>query len=415
MMRSRKLILCLVWWLLSPYSFAAELPATSPRHRVGILRLGELSGPVEEKAYPLMEKRIQRWLENFPNLASQVRPLSVSVRGEEIRLESEQSQLDALAESLLETPEDGNTLLPRIRELRSKLRPIPRYSPAVQKSLLAEAKLLWSAGNVRQSSSLIQEALLLHPDVVSQEGDGWDTEKAMSAFDGELFRKSSEIKRICSVEVRTFPEEASITVNGFPMGKRRQFQLAGGAQYHFTVAAAGFEPDDNKIQCDRSSKRDSVVRLKRQNEETIARTQDLAKVTQGNGVGSLCLIEAKEDRFRLYLFSPGVALDEIPLQAPLRIAEVARQPASGTVPVSSDAFLALFEKHRVAQGYVAMNTSAEPSLAVAGRVETTEAQWYNDWKFWAITGGVLAGVAGAYFATKAPEVKTQGGMIIHWE
>src|SRR5262245_35701632 len=81
-MSARALIIHLLVALqtnLVPPSVAAPVPPEMEKFRMGILKLGEENDPGSDRAFPLLEKRVQRWLENLESLPTKAQPLPVSV------------------------------------------------------------------------------------------------------------------------------------------------------------------------------------------------------------------------------------------------------------------------------------------------------------------------------------------------
>jgi hypothetical protein len=232
-----------------------------------------------------------------------------------------------------------------------------------------------------------------------------------------MLRASSELRRECAIQIETIPEQAAVTVNGFAMGSRREFHLPLGRRFTLSASAPGHDSAKREIDCQRQ-KRDIVVLRLPKSAVPVASRHDLAGISRGNGLSSLCLIEARSDQFKLYLYSPGLPVDEIPLVKPLRIADVAARGGEVELPVRTDAFLSLYEKHRLASADLFSISRSDDSASAELSHSVADPRWYNDWRVWAIAGVVVAGATSLYFLTREGAVQSSpnpGGIRLQWE
>lgn len=399
-------VLVLVIQLVTRPALAVGIPSDEARPRVGILRVGDGHTDREERAFSLLEKRVQRWMENAPSAQLTIRTLPLSLGTEHLRLESDRARLEVLAKETVAGP----GVLRELRELRRNLAAVSRYSPTVQNALIAEARATWAQGDRSRAGLLLKRAALLHPDgLLPDFGDGkrdWDEEAAEpDALEERAKAIASEVKRPCEVRFRG-AEDGETIVNGYAFGLRRDFQLPAGGRYHFQIVSAGHEPWETRLTCDRQSRREVNVQFRPSLARTVAPSIELAKITEGQNLSSLFLIQAAAERFRLYLFTPGSRLEEIPLREPLRVAEVLDNPGAG-LPVARDTLDGLLQRHRLAQ--MSLPAMADAPGEISGDFGGSEPQWYNDWRVWAVAGGIVTGVIVGYLATRGPEVRTNGG------
>ncbi len=418
-MRFRQtLVYLLVTTQLLPARFvlAAGIPAGREKSRMGILRVGEPATPGAERAYPLVEKRMQRWLENFEGISAAVEPFAGSVKTEEISLETDRARLAALSAS---RPGETGALIEKVGKT-------PRFSPDVQRALTARAAERFRAGERKEAEALLKRAAALHPDAAIVTWNGWDepgegsSAGSAAAFDVLVSEAGRSITRSCALVLDVTPASAEVKVNGFDLKNRRTFQLSGEHPYAMEVTAPGHRPVETIAQCGRALKKEVRVALLAEKPGASANQALLTEISRRRGVQTLCLIEPRGDEFKLYLYTPSRAIEEIPLKSPLRVAEVLGNPSESSMPIASDAFMLLWEKHRTS----ASELDREPDLRLASAASTgfagapgeTSAEvprgsgekWYNNSTFWWITGGLAGGVVLTYLLTRGgTTVKSQ--------
>ena len=111
-------------------------------------------------------------------------------------------------------------------------------------------------------------------------------------------------------------------------------------------------------------------------------------------------------RFQFFLYTPGVAIDEIPLENSVRVAEVLENPAESSLPIASDAFSRLVQKHQLYR-ISALEDRGHWQGDGKGTLEAFQRhkpQWYESWQLWAVVGGVLGGIFVAHLAGKKPAI-----------
>ena len=162
----------LVLLQLSMLCSGAPVPpeADRQRARMGILRMGETPTLSAEQAYPIVESRVRHWLENQGSLHAFVEPIGGSVAAETILLESESNRLSQVTDRLndaLSAGKDAGRLEGIVEEMRRSRTDLPfasRYSPLIQRSLVAEAGYLWREGKKDEALHEVDRAARLHPD-----------------------------------------------------------------------------------------------------------------------------------------------------------------------------------------------------------------------------------------------------------
>lgn len=340
---------------LSPvYSVAAV------RYRMGITHIGAVPQQ-DEASYRMLERRFQRWLENLP---------SVNIGAEAVP-----STTPHLADDEGETRQSG---------------------------LLRQAAEEWKLGRRENSQKLVRRALALHPDGAAPNFEPWDQDSetfSAVAFEREVDEQRRRTRRICEVELRG--PIGDVRVNGFEVGARRTFQLAAGE--HRITAAVDGQPRERSFLCERQGR----TRLSIGDAPLKTAAPSLESIRRRHQLSSLFLLKPDGGRYTLMLYTPGLALEEIPTSQPI-LADTAIGAEARPLPVATDAFLQLFERHRTQSTLALADTSAWAENRLH---EPPASQWYNNWKFWTILGGAATAVAVSYFATRQDSVKTQGGWV----
>lgn len=402
--------------LVCAESPAAIAPRLESRQPIGILRLGELRSHSEERAYDIVERRLQRWLDNFESLHVRAQRVGVSLSAEEVTLDSDRARLMECSEELLKgvlfmSEHDLNPGLTEMKTLRDGLKRVKHLGPVLQKAYIAEASYLWKRKKREHAKSLIQKALLLHPDAKIESLPQWEWDEPgfdTSGFEA-MVRDSGALRKGCRVQVQVSPSNALVRVNGFEMGRRKTFYLSQGSSYLLSAAMPGYETNESVLECDGRGQRRLLVPLKKEDRKINSKKDSLFQVSSRYGVESLCLVEPKRGEFRLHLYSPGLAMEEIPMLRPLLVAEVLDSPGDEALPIATDAFLQIFQKHRLARLTAVLDPLPSTLKYEASGTSDT---WYNNWKVWAIVGGVIGGAALAYFATSNSVDSRPGGIKI---
>ena len=100
----------------------------------------------------------------------------------------------------------------------------------------------------------------------------------------------------------------------------------------------------------------------------------------------------------------GKYLDEIPLQREIKINTVASADFEKENPIASDAAISLFRKHQLLASDFRATDSKLGDLSGTLRSDVNfsreKKSWLESPVFWGIVGGILAGGAITYFATR---------------
>lgn len=384
----------------------AAIPPKIPA-RIGIVRVSGSS--TTDARFSVLERRIQRWLEKDTDLEISAIPASAPGRGffeEQLnRSRFERVLVAAKGQPFSEAIWDG------LRVERENYGKYPGSGPLLQQSLIEEAKAAFRVGERETSRGLLSRAMRLHPDGTLETESEWEEEGELSSWERLRISVAGSLKGICELQIESSPEEAKLTVNGFPLGTRRAFHLSPGQSYHFELAATGRAPWSTDYQCTRQSSRRFTARL----DPGPATGPSLAAVARAERVESVLLLGEESGRVKLFLYSPSGRLDEVPLTQPLRVAELADAGASASVPIATDAFLDLLQTHRLASLGLGSQIGEPVAESRLDGVRGPATRWYNDWKFWAAAGGVLAGVVVTVLVTRGNDVRSQGGMTIRLE
>ena len=402
---------------------AALTPAPIDRPKLGILRVGELHSAEEERAYDILEKRVQLWLENLSAPRPLVQSLGLSLRAEALQDQTEEQELARLSNEVLGSRDSlaspvASVEIARLRKQRQRL---GRLGPVVQRAWLAEASLQLAEGKRTLAMSSLRSGLAMHPDAASPDFSQWDDDPTggLLRLETLLSEARSDLVRLCEVELLSFPAYASLSVNGFVQGGRRKFHLPPG-EFEFQFQAPGFNTKSERITCVRTTRFQRTVQLKKADDSPKSYLSELEGVRQRNAMGSLFLIQPSDGIFRFFLLSSEGRMDPIPMSRPLKISEVVNQE-NASLPIARDEMKTLIQRHSLNRADLSLSALASDGMAfdtasgaLAERVGGPD-RWYNDWKVWAVVGGIAAGMVGTYLMTRGPEIRTKAGAQSRWE
>ncbi len=423
--RRKKIASLVLGIYFSQITFAAQHPASNLKStRLGILPMGEMSESAG-RAYALAAKRIQRWLENLDAVHAFAEPLASHGNRDPLFREASEKRLSVLSSRLWAASENSEGFADiglEFRKLRSKLS-LADFGPVIQKSLLAEASFAWAKGDKSRSAELVKKAVLINPKgradlsgfETFESKDDADGESSVEishhAFEASISAAESQIRRACVIQVSVAERSASIFANGVALGAGRVFRLPLGGRYHLRAESEGARSENILVECSRPAIKAASLVLKKETK----RERSLAQLSRSHSVESLFLVEPDGDNFRLFLYTPGVSVDEIKLNSPWRVAELLNSPNSDSVPIATDAFLDLLGQHQSSRlSYLETPSPDRVALQQKMSLEApSDSRWYNNWKFWAITGGVVGAAVITYLATRPTTVKsTQTGIAV---
>lgn len=407
-------------------AWGAVVPSGS---RLGVMQLGEVRGSDTRRALTLVEQRLLRWLEDSSLVRMPVQRIRQGVRLGDINLEKSRLELHAKLLALQPAGSLVDISRPEVREAIRSLSNTRRQLPAsfhvgsdVQMALLWEAALDWSEGVRVRAGELVHQAIVMHPN--GNPGIDRLTRKMSGLKESSGFLKMvsdgvSSDRRECTLLIDIEDPTSEISVNDFRIENGRQIHLSQGNSSIVTMSLPDGRYFSRWVSCERPGIKEWTVEPgdnRLQAEQTVFDRHAKA------GIRSFCLIRLNEDQFHFLLLTPGVSLDEIPLEKPIRVADVLQYPLGASLPIVSDAFAGLIKKHRLDGLSVVSSDSrgllSQSSSSSAERVESSsQTQWYNNWTLWVLVGGVAAGVLTAYLASRDSAIQSQSnkGVVLRFD
>lgn len=399
------LIVSTLWSPLWAVSLQSEI-STTP---VGVLRLGALEEEENGLALSRLERSIAKWLDRLP-IDTNAQAIRIVQNNNELRDELQSLRFHQLIErfySLLETKpfQAGNELDELHTEDFVAFLARPDSGPFRQQAYLARAAHEWRLGNPDRAQPLLRAAVYENPfGLVSEVPSwGWDSEANGDSVNFEVVLSGiiKSVRRPCQINVGTSPEKALVRLNGFPMRASQPVRILARSDLQIQAQAEGYEAAAHSLSCDKLGVRSVQLKLRRRSEPVPT----LATVAKSNAVKSLLLVSPVGEEARLFLFTPGLRVDEVQTSRPILLADFRGEEASAHPSIKTDAFTSLVEAHRVA--WLDRRDPLQPPIEYRNSLETDiSQQWYNDWKVWAVVGGIVGGVVITYLATRQPEVMT---------
>jgi hypothetical protein len=386
------------------------LNAPTASQWVGLNKIGSWK-TAQEAAYPELVRRIQTWAENIDSLNVQVVIGTPSISNKELAIDKLRSELSEASEILQSRIFKGGDeisnkkLLAAMIQIRRRASGRSELGPQIQKSLLVEAAYHWNEGNISLARTVAERAIKIHPDGQTVSFGQWDNSALshfnVDAFDSFISQVKSKQTRNCAIQVVTVPVGAQISINGFRVTNPEAFVLASQSSHHLEVSSSGFETKKEMISC--KGLETKKIRLVLNQGREVSQLSKRESIKEQD-LKSMLLVEPAEDRFKLFLYTPGTALDEIPLNHPIKLVELGSQAENRNVPIATDAAINLFEKHRL----LAMNLQVGdherdnplPTFKSETRGESREKKWIESPVFWGIVGGVILGGTITYFASQ---------------
>jgi len=367
-----------------------------PSRPVEILKMeNRQSADDGDRAYEIFKVRFHKWIENNAPVSARVESAIPSEKLSTYLLEARALQLAEAARRLWSKLHAGADADAEYRALKMQLAKLEPASllgqgPVLQNSFLAMGAYAWKNREKGEAEKWMRRGILVHPTFRIESVDLWPNEEpgfSFLPFEAELNRLSRMGARSCLAEIK-IPPEAAVTINGFSVARSKNYALAVGEPYRIKISRAGYDDRELDLDCQRPGRTVAEVKL---NERRVSATDLAVSNVDKPGIvpSSAFLIEPGKDDIRIYLFTPGVGIDEIPLRKPIRIAEVLRNPRDREIPVLSDAFVDVVQKHeaRVAENFAGgRDGMASTSLEISRKPS-----WYEDWRVWAIAGGLAGG------------------------
>ena len=123
-----------------------------------------------------------------------------------------------------------------------------------------------------------------------------------------------------------------------------------------------------------------------------------------------------KEHLKLFLYSPGEFLEEIPLTHSVRIAQSEMSGLDESNPINSDAMLQLLKKHELLASNAHIPQLEPLNIAypfsAQSKMQAKEPAWFESPVFWGIVGGLLVGGGITYFATQD---KSSGTTSSDWD
>lgn len=297
-------------------------------------------------------------------------------------------------------------VLDRLRKAAEAIAKCPGLALAIgplwQEALSLKGVAAWRDGRKDQARAAIAEALRFHPTQDLPAASPWDwDEGALGALAWENWVSGvrREVSAICTVEVLGLEPSTNLHVNGFSSGRSRALSLPAG-EYRLEAQQRGrwlAAP----LTCDRQSR--MVVSLHPDAPPLFRKTnEDSSK---------WLIVDGSRDELQLFLYTPEIALDAVPLRSRWRVADASGTP---TAPIATDAFRDLLQRHALAP-----SPNLGAPVSTPGSLEwerPSKPRWYNDWRVWAVAGAVVGGAVTLWLATRDPNVHAQaGGLSIRLE
>ncbi len=402
-------LICLTQCVPS-FIFSAVAPLPQGELRMG--RTGTWNKD-HNAVYFELTKAVQKWIENLEPVAVRVSLDGSSLPAKSVEYDRQRADLSKLSQDLKTALFQGmassslQILREKLVDSRKRASSYPDLGPQIQESLLVEGAYYWNLGNKKSSRSLIERAIRIHPHGVLPTFAEWDqnnTNFNTEAFDGFIHQIRAQTVRNCLMVIETTPSKVQLKINGFQLENSQEVALASGFQHHLEVTQDGFLGQKRKVSClgpERRkwrfhlAKRVPVHEFEREIDETILSSQKSK---------SMILIEPEKEHFKLFLYTPGKYLDEIPLSQPIKLAEVQQGNVMEQSPLVSDAIVSLFDKHQLLASDLRLNDQDFVQIPSPFRGEMalarTEKRWIDSPVFWGIVGGILVGGAITYFANR---------------
>lgn len=384
------------WLVLISYGSTALGAPLSPD--IGLFRLGLAQGEESRRALGILEGRFHRWLED-QGVGVSVQRVGLAV--DPGLLAQERSRAALIRE--LQTFESNSSvhrwpLLGRLTLRREQVKDPASAGRWVSRALAWESVGAYRNERLDSSRQLWTKALALTPDGELPESP-WALEAPLGwkpMADKEL----SRVRRDCLVQL---PQGAKLeSVNGFAQDAANEISLPSGKGYWVQWRDSHLTKRESTVQC-RGAGRVAVS-------ETMGQAS-LGELGDRYRVGTLAFIEPGGDGFRLYLYTRGVGLDEIPLEKKLSVRDVLTDPMATHLPVDQAGFGKLRQSHGWGEPLLAGPWTGNPESVAVAEKETP--RWYNKWTTWAVAGGIVAGILVACLASQPKsQVQTQahGGL-----
>jgi hypothetical protein len=385
---------------------------------IGILGGKGIAGE-GKRSFEILERRLQRWIED-----SQQRRLRVAdLQGSEIenrsQLELERLQLQQLAqENLTPTPEGGVSDAGAesrlaLESLVTRLMAVHAFGPQLQLGLVALACHALGTGQRARAGVWVQQAQALHPEgkLAAVLPWAWEQHPQRAALESLWAETTLGAARSCRLNVVSAEPLRALFVNGFAVASSELFVTPGRA-FSFSQKQALEEVGTVIYSCSGPGER--TVRLEAEPVLAwgwdAARKFALSKISQRKSVATLLVLDKHQDQYSIYLFTPGLGVDVVPTERPLRSDDIRSQLA---LPISWESLDGLIQKHqREAIRMASIGNTGQPD-ALKMALSQAEPLWYERPSTWVIAGIIASGIAVAVMASrKEAPVRSHTGFTI---
>lgn len=346
---------------------------------------------VNPRDFPALAKKLERWMDGLvPSHPSAPKLLEAGTGPQEAREDFARQRLRAQLEAL--ESHVGKPAGDEVAKIRSSLpsviddrgEMIFRLERALAFRALLQGRQDIATAHANRALSLAPRALALPaPD------GGWNHPKA-PVFIAWWNKQARALRPACAISVSVTPQSAELVWNGFSLGKARELNAPPGT-HSLTLRRDGYEPSHTLISCQGQSieKVTSTLQSRLPDPKSSQQTE------------TVLWVERENERLRLFLHTPGVALDEVPVEKPLRVADILSQPGID-IPIAQDAFIDLLERHRVAS----VGLTGPSASPVATTELTAVKPWYERWEFWAVAGAAVTVGVLAVLSSRTGDVGT---------
>jgi hypothetical protein len=413
----------LIGLLISSELFGLVVPPEGNHPTIRVVRV-EGGTESEHKAYQLFGKKLQRWMDD---LASGARVVSMdgSVSAQTLTFANQLDRLEHDIEGTISVLEKGepsaiSSSISHLKETLSELPDSLKAGPHYQRALLCLAAASWSLSDRLTAVEEIRRAISVHPELKLEHLGLWETDSRSplwTSFDAEIDRVAHSISRQCGVRVLGMDQEGTLYVNGFPCEGNSNFRLMAGESYSFQYVDGIKLRDSISVLCKGAGLK--IVKFSPQGHPQFFALAS-QKALSGQADSTL-VVEPVKGEFKLFFYSTLAGLDEVPLTSPIRVADLLESPLDNHLSIESDAFKNLIDRHSESSlSVVAANeppqSLGQPPLPTPQGLrenESSRTQWYNDWKFWAIVGGIAGAATITYLVSRdRPPQNQQGGVSI---
>lgn len=365
----------------------------------------------QSKAFKVLGKRIQTWMENGPYGRVQVGTAAASVAENELMVEKLRVQIGEFTRSLkkavLESPDKskGEKSIAEIKTLRKKMNLIGKFGPVLQKAYLAESAFYWKSERFQDSESALKKAIELDPNgkPVLEDWDMFASNFSVFAFEKELARVTQKMNQFCDTSISLKQKNLELRVNGFEIkDPKKSVKLAANAMHVISVTDSSGHSSESVLHCPKKSQKKLTVDLtKNGGFNTELSLSDTIKNTQSDGI---IVADFKKEGVDLYFYSPKGGVTPIPLEKKMTEAELAEGSQDFSVPVSYSSMNRILSQH-FGQNLMLAGSSKNGSLgsSLEEKFRKSGNKWYNNSILWGVVGGLVVGAAATYALTQQGE------------